>query len=410
MSGNLKLFRFVAVDTQDRLHKGYLYSATAEEVSLFLQKIKLQSLSVTYRPPVFIWILNILFFFSSRFRITKNVRVSFYRGFSDMVRAKFPLNLVIVFMLNNTRCIPLKKKLYQSYKLVTDGYSLMASLSVLPPKLFGRRELMMIKSAEKLGGLDQAFSMLADEADMRSRALIQIFTNVFSMITLMVIGVLASNQFANRFLPYVELHAQLQNYPLSEVMVSYRAVFGGNMLINILYYIGVVAGVFVINALLRRLYFYGQLMDYIKLHLPYLNKTIKQTEVANFCFAFSLALNARMPLQKAFANSVDSIMNVYLRHDTRKLSNQLVEGFDFEALIKRSKVFSIDEQHLLISAARGGTLHDAAETLREYSILKTESNFKIKLILVRMSMILIVVAIALFNVVFAVDATFHLIL
>ena len=108
-------------------------------------------------------------------------------------------------------------------------------------------------------------------------------------------------------------------------------------------------------------------MSLFKLHIPIFGRFILKAELSRFCRTLELLIKNGIPILKAIGIAVPILQNEIIKDQLNQSCKELEHGNSFGRSLKRSKIFPMFMNNLIIVGEESGRLDEAlAEVANSY--------------------------------------------
>ena len=323
-----------------------------------------------------------------RRRISQRDVTVFTRQLASLTKSGVPLLKALYTIGDQTENSGLRRVVEDLEGTVRDGNMLSGALSKYPA-LFPELYINMIRAGESAGKLDTILFRLSEarekEEDLRRKVQAAIAYPLL-VVTVGMITVFALLAF---FLPrVVDLFENYQDLPLATKMLIGLSGFFSRYA----YWIILIFLLFAV--IFRRLVSLetGKLfIDRIKLHMPLINRFIRESDLARFARTLSLLIDAGIPIDKALTLSANTLRNAVLKEEVEKVrQNTVQQGMPFSMGLKKTRYFPPLFSNMAAVGEEAGRLDESLDEVASFYEKEIDQQSRLATSLLEPILILVV--------------------
>lgn len=221
--------------------------------------------------------------------------------------------------------------------IIRDGNMLSGALSKYPV-LFPELYINMIRSGESAGILDTILFRLVEAREKEEEMQRKVQSAIAYPLLVVIVGAVTVFALLAFFLPrVVGLFDSYGDLPVpTKILIGMSGFFSR-------YWYWIVLIVVLLIAVFRRIASLDKgktFVDRIKLHIPLINRFIRESDIARFAGTLSLLIDAGIPIDRALSLSANTLHNTVLRDEIEKVREDTVQqGMPFSAGLKKTRYF-----------------------------------------------------------------------
>ncbi len=311
---------------------------------------------------------------------------------SSLIKAGVPVLRALTLISQQTENKALAKVTTELEKQIKDGKMLSEAMSRYP-RLFNNLYVNMVKAGEKSGTLDEVLQNLAEyrqkEEDIRQK----IQAALAYPVLIVIVGIATVFIMLTFFLPKLLglFEGMKQALPFStQLLIGISRFMAGNWHWVLIFFF-FLAAVFARakEGSKKKLVF-----DFLKLHLPFIRKFVRDAEIARLARTLALLLKNGISVCEGLELATDVLDNDTLKVELKKAKDGIInQGCRLSDSFKMIKVFPLFAVNMIAVGEEGGKLEQSLNTIADLYERQTGQAIKIITSLLEPLLILIIGAI-----------------
>ncbi|MCU0722956.1 MAG: type II secretion system F family protein, partial [Planctomycetes bacterium] len=357
----MAVYRYMAVDAQERMKKGFVEADTPREAR---EKVKGQSLTLLEigpageagaapgRPPLLpAWLAG----------RRKDEMAMVMRQFATLLRAGIPLADALQALVEQIEQPSLNLVFRDVKERITGGATLHDAMAA-HPRVFDHLTAEMARVGEASGNLDQVLGRLAEhmQAARRTRAKVTgalIYPAVIVSVGILVVGFLVTFV-VPKIAEVLRESGRVLPLPTQALLAVSGAVRDFWWLIGIAA-VALGAGLKAFRGTAQGRYW----IDRALLGLPVAGPLLRKNVVARFAQSFATLLKSGMPALEALKVIGGVSGNEVLNRTIADIHDKVIEGQDIAGPVKRSGVFPPLVAHMVAAGEQSGRLEEMLDLI-----------------------------------------------
>ncbi|RPH29617.1 type II secretion system protein GspF [Buttiauxella warmboldiae] len=344
-------FRYLAVDSTGKRHRGSLQASTSRQVREWLRTQQLSPLQVDEKRGT---TLNISVLSFHKTRIPASQLLLFTRQLATLINASLPLERSLKVVAGQCSHKTAAEMIENIRAQVAEGQSFTAALSRWPD-CFDNRYRALVASGEKSGNLGVVLTRLAEDSEFRHamrnkliQAMVYPLTLTLVALTVIVILLVAVvPQIIDQFTQFQ------QKLPLSTRILITLSHFMQDMGLFLL--TGLLLAVLGIRSLLTRATIRFSFHKKIT-QVPPIGGLIRDIDAARYLRTLSIMQNSGVPLLEGMQIASESGANLYFRHCMEMATEQVRQGSSLTHALQATHLFPAMMLYMVASGEESGQL------------------------------------------------------
>jgi type II secretory pathway component PulF len=361
--------RFTAKDAKGKSVKGVVDAGNMRTAANAVREQHLTPIGLTEIKPGFsLAVLN-----NALGKVSSSDLTNFTRQMATMITAGLPLTDALNLL--KIQSSPALSKVVAAILLDVQAGVALSSAMGKHPKVFSKVYVALVKAGESAGLMEKILNRLADTAEKSREFRGKIVGAMIYPIIIMVGMVVVMALMVVLVIPKMsELYKDFD----SELPIATKILLGISDFSVHYWWLIILFSV---------AFFYGMGMlirtesgrankDKYIFKIPVLGSLIKQTIVTEFTRTMALLLSAGVPVVEALRIVSDSIGNVVVEHDVKRVANQVEKGFPVSISFTESDFFPPIIGQMIAVGEETGKLDDVLQKVSSY--YESESEQKVK--------------------------------
>jgi len=325
-------------------------------------------------------------------RVRKQDIDTFTRQLASLIRAGVPVLRALSLVSEQTQDRVLKNVLRDLKDQVRDGRMLSEAMARYP-NIFNNLFLSMVKSGEKGGVLDEVLYRLAEHYEREEEIRRKIQAALAYPLLMIMVGVGTVFIMFTFFLPkLIDMFERIgETLPLpTRILIGVSDFMSSNWL-------------WFIIALILIITIFGRvkpgskkkfLFDMVKLHLPFIQRFIKNAEIAKFARTLGLLLKSGLPVYESLRLATDTLDNDALKMSLVSAGKEIInQGSTLSVSLKKIALFPEFALNMIRVGEEGGRLEESLTEIAYSYEREVEQAIKIMTSLLEPLLILTVGAV-----------------
>lgn len=317
----MKQFSYRAIHKSGEIHKGTLHAENENELISVLARQKLELIDAKEKKYLRL---------KRRTNLEKNEKnkIAFAEQMEDLLNAGLPFPKSLELVLQNMEKSEAKDKLTNIENKIRSGASITSSLAT-QTAWFDPIALAIIKSAEKSGAMDKAFTQLSTHFTKQKEFRSALIRAIRYPLFLLTLALLVASFMMIWVVP------QIMDFLLNqgnELPLATRLLIHTTEILNALWWVFPIFIIFATSAILlaRRLSQDAlQLTDNWILRTPFLGIIWRKLALARMMDSLALLIHSGLNLPAAFKISIGSLNNYDLAAKAKTAHGELLQGTSF---------------------------------------------------------------------------------
>jgi type II secretory pathway component PulF len=311
---------------------------------------------------------------------------------SSLIKAGVPVLRALTLISQQTENKVLAKVTDELGKQIKDGKMLSEAMSQYP-RIFNNLYVNMVKAGEKSGTLDGVLQNLAEyrqeEEDIRQK----LQAALAYPVLIIIVGIITVFIMLTFFLPKLIglFEGMKQTLPFSTMLLIKISRFMAGNWHWVLIFLFFLVAVFVRSkeGSKKKLLF-----DFLKLHLPFIKRFIRDAEIARFARTLALLLKNGISVCESLELATNVLDNDLLKAELKVARDGVInQGCRLSDSLKTIKVFPLFAVNMIAVGEEGGKLEQSLNTIADLYERQTDQAIKIITSLLEPLLILIIGAI-----------------
>ena len=313
----------------------------------------------------------------------------FTRQLASLIRAGVPMLRALTLIAGQTENKALKQVAGRLEKQVRDGKMFSGAIAGYPG-IFNSLYLNMVRAGEKIGALDEILYNLAEYRQKEQEIRQKIAAALAYPLLMITVGIATIFIMLTFFLPkFVGLYESLKE----ALPLSTRILIGVSGFMSANWYWFLIGLVFIFAVFGRakqgskkKFWF-----DLLKLRLPFINKFIKDAEVAKFTRTLSLLLKNGISVCEGLELATEVLDNDALKERLTQARLAIInQGCTLSHSLKNIEIFPVFAVNMISVGEEGGKLVSSLKDISDVYEREVEQAVKIATSLLEPVLILIV--------------------
>lgn len=317
---------------------------------------------------------------------------TFTRQLAHLIRASVPVLAALSQISQQTENKTLKNVVSDIEKRIKDGKTLSEAMGRFP-RIFDGLYLGMVKAGESSGSLDEVLMRLVEHRDKEDEVRRNIQSALAYPALIIVVGTATVFVMLTFFMPkLIRLFDQMQQkLPLPTRILMGTTEFMSN---NWYWFLAVVLFLIALFARSSRGSKKKFLIDMIKLHLPFVKKFVRISEIARFARTLGLLIKNGIPVYESLELATDTLENDAFREQLHQAGKKIVnQGATLSDSLGKIDGFPIFAVNMMSVGEAGGRLDESLAEIANVYEREVEQALKIMTSLLEPLLILVVGAI-----------------
>jgi len=311
------------------------------------------------------------------------------RQLASLMKSSVPLLRSLILISEQTDKKVVKTVLEDMERQIKQGKTLSEAMSKYP-QVFNNLYLNMIRAGEKSGSLDEVLTRLCQYREKEEESRQKVQAAMTYPVIVLIVGCASIFVMLTYFLPKLTvLFASMkQALPLpTKILISLSKFTSANwyMFIIAAAIIAVVLGRVKAGTTKKLLF------DNILLHIPIVNKFIKNAEIAKFTRSLSMLLRNGIPVYESLGLSAGTVDNDIFRQRLKAAERDIVsQGLTISASFKKTNVFPAFTISMIAVGEEGGRLEEGLDEIANMYEREVDQAVKILTALLEPLLLLLV--------------------
>lgn len=312
----------------------------------------------------------------------------FTRQLASLIRAGVPVLRALSLIASQTETRSLKAVAEGIGIQISEGKMLSEALSRYP-NVFNGLYISMIKAGEKSGTLDEVLYRLADYREKEDEIRRKIQASAAYPTLVIIVGIISVFIMLTFFLPkLMSIFTDMSQLPLpTRILKQVSDFMGAN-------WIGVLLGFAFLFAL-----FFGarpgsykkQILDAVKINMPFVRKFVRNAEIARFARTLELLFKNGISVHESLQLSADTVDNEALKEQLKKAQEEIInKGQTLSASLKKIGIFPTFAVNMIAVGEEGGRLEESLAEIANVYDREVDQSIKIMTSLLEPVLILVV--------------------
>ncbi len=282
-------------------------------------------------------------------------KMMFTRQLSTMINAGLPLTQSLHILERQTSNTKMREVITEITKEVEGGLSLSGALEK-HPKVFPKIYISMVKSGEVGGMMDKVLERLADQLEKDH----DLFSKIRSALTYPAVIILAMfaavTYLISSVIPKIAEMFEELDAPLpasTQLLLFVSKLFSDYILYTLI--LGAVS-IYSFIFILKRNKKFRFAVHMTLLHIPVFGKMSRRTNIARFTRTFGTLLASGISVLDTLNVIDDSISNLVYKKDIEKMAQDVKNGANISASLKKAKNFPPIVSEMVAVGEETGTL------------------------------------------------------
>ena len=308
---------------------------------------------------------------------------------ASLVKASVPMLKALALISQQTENRALKAVVDDLYNQVKNGRTLSDGMRKYP-HLFNNLYLSMIKSGEQGGVLHEVLYKIAEYREKEQVVLRKIQAALAYPAVMVVVGAgtvfIMLTFFMPKFIGIFKTMKQTLPVP-TRVLIGISSFMSANWL-------------WVLIALVFVLVVFGRvrpssrkkfLFDLVKLHIPFINRFVRNAEIAKLARTLGLLLKSGLSIHDSLSLATDTLDNDALRNQLRRVSEDIVQqGATLSSSLARVKVFPTFALNMIAVGEESGKLEESLSGIANTYEKEVEQTISVMTSLLEPLLILVI--------------------
>lgn len=325
--------------------------------------------------------------FRSR-KISQRDITVFTRQLASLTKSGVPILRALSTIGEQTENRNLRTVVEDLESTIRDGNMLSDALAKYS-ELFSELYINMVRSGESAGILDTILFRLTEAREKEDEMRRKVQSAIAYPMLIVFVGIVTVFVLLAFFLPrVVDLFKDYRDLPLStRFLIGTSNFFAQN-------WYWIVLAVFLLIAVFKRLASLEKgktFIDRIKLHMPLVNRFIRESDIARFAGTLSLLIDVGIPIDKGLALSANTLRNTVLRDEIEKIRQDIVrQGLPLSAGLKRTRYFPVFVANMAAVGEEAGRLDESLAEIALFYEKEVDQQSKLAVSLLEPVLILAV--------------------
>jgi type II secretory pathway component PulF len=317
---------------------------------------------------------------------------TFTRQLASLIRASVSVLRALSLISEQTENKVLKNVVSDLEEQVRDGRMLSEAMAKYP-NIFNNLYLSMVKAGEKGGVLDEVLYKLAEHREKEQEIRRKIQSALAYPVLMIIVGAATVFVMLTFFLPKLigMFERMRQSLPLpTRILIGISDFMSSNWLWFIIA-LGFIIAIFgrVKPGSKKKFLF-----DMVKLHLPFMQKFVKNAEIAKFARTLGLLLKNGLPVYESLDLATSTLDNDALRERLGQAGKEIVnQGSTLSNSLKKINIFPNFAVNMIAVGEEGGKLEQSLAEIANAYEREVEQAIKIMTSLLEPLLILTVGAV-----------------
>lgn len=308
---------------------------------------------------------------------------------ASLTKTKVPILRALSLIAQHTENRALADVVGYLRDRVKDGRMLSEAMQMYP-YIFNNLYLSMIRAGEKGGVLELILYSLLEYRRKEEEIRQKIQAAMAYPLFIIIVGIATVFSMFTFFLPkLIGLYESMKQ----AIPLSTRILMGISEFASIHWYWFIIGLVF-ITAIFGRVKSGSKkklLFDAFKLHLPFVNKFVKKSELSRFIRTLSLLVKSGFSIYESLELAIDTLDNDVLRKHLTQVVKEIVnQGTSLSASLEKIDIFPRFTVNMIAVGEEGGKLQESLNEIANVYDKEIEQTIKIITSLLEPMLILIV--------------------
>jgi type II secretory pathway component PulF len=277
---------------------------------------------------------------------------------ASLVKASVPMLKALALISQQTENRALKAVVDDLYNQVKNGRTLSDGMRKYP-HLFNNLYLSMITSGEQGGVLHEVLYRIAEYREKEQAVLRKIQAALAYPAVMVVVGAGTVFVMLTFFMPkFIGIFKTMkQTLPVpTRVMIGISHFMSANWLWILIALVFVLVVFGRVRPSSRKKF----LFDLVKLHIPFINRFVRNAEIAKLARTLGLLLKSGLSIHDSLSLATDTLDNDALRNQLRRVSDDIVQqGATLSSSLARVKVFPTFALNMIAVGEESGKLEES---------------------------------------------------
>ncbi len=326
--------------------------------------------------------------FSSVHVRTKDVD-TFTWQLASLMKASVPMLRALSLISQQTENKALKSVVDDLHHQVQDGKMLSQGMRQYP-KLFNNLYLNMIRSGEQGGVLHEVLYRIAEYREREQVIARKIQAALAYPGVMMVVGIgtvfVMLTVFMPKFISIFESMKKVLPVP-TRILIAASNFMSRNW-----------SGILIALAFLSVIFGRAQpsskkkfLFDLVKLHIPFINKFVRNAEIAKFARTLGLLLKNGLSIHEALNLATDTLDNDALRRQLKEAGREIVQqGSTLSSSLAKVRIFPSFAVNMIAVGEEGGKLEESLSGIAGVYEKEVEQSINVMTSLLEPILILVI--------------------
>lgn len=277
---------------------------------------------------------------------------------ASLIKSSVPMLRALSLISEQTESKSLKIVVDDLRNLVKDGHTLSEGMRKYP-HLFNTLYLNMVRSGEQGGVLHEVLYRIAEYREKEQAVTRKIQSALAYPAVMVVVGtgtvVLMLTVFMPKFIAIFE--TMKQKLPVPTTILIGISNFMSHNWIGMLIAFGLIIAIFGrVRPSSKKKFFF----DMVKLHIPFINKFVRNAEIAKFARTLGLLIKNGLSVYEGLDLATDTLDNEALRNQLKKVTKDIVQqGATLSSSLSKVKIFPTFAVNMIAVGEESGKLEES---------------------------------------------------
>ncbi|MBI5149201.1 MAG: type II secretion system F family protein [Candidatus Omnitrophica bacterium] len=308
---------------------------------------------------------------------------------ASLIKASVPMLKALSLISQQTESRALKAVVDDLYNQIKNGRTLSDGMRKYP-HLFNNLYLSMIKSGEQGGVLHEVLYKIAEYREKEQVVLRKIQAALAYPAVMVVVGAgtvfIMLTFFMPKFIGIFKTMKQTLPVP-TMVLIGISNFMSANWLWILIAFLLVLVVFGRVKSSSRKKF----LLDLVKLHIPFINKFVRNAEIAKLARTLGLLLKSGLSIHDSLSLATDTLDNEALRNQLRRVSDDIVQqGATLSSSLARVKVFPTFALNMIAVGEESGKLEESLSGIANAYEKEVEQTISVMTSLLEPLLILVI--------------------